>query len=75
MFRSEKAQTKSVESTYGRILAARAEWKSKQNFKLEDVQRGWGTQHTLTGKQAIAAYGAELTTSEIPKMFRNPPIF
>ncbi|CAF1441313.1 unnamed protein product [Adineta steineri] len=57
------------------MFLKRAEWKSKQNFKIDDIKKGLGAHNILTGKNALDAYGAEHTTSEIPEMFRNPPIF
>jgi hypothetical protein len=49
----------------------RAEWKSKQNFKLEDLQQGMGGQHTFKGERAEQFF-AEITgeISEIPEHFR-----
>jgi len=57
------------------LFLKRALWKSKQQYKLEEVQAGLGTHHTLTGHRAIAAYGGKKNTSVIPIMFRDPPAF
>lgn len=54
----------------------RAEWKSRQDFKQEDVQRGMGIQHQYRGEKAerffLDIVGA---VSEIPASFRSKPLF
>ena len=54
----------------------RAEWKSKQNFKLEDIQRGWGIQHAYSGDKAEKFFAAITgNISEIPSQYRSKPLF
>jgi hypothetical protein len=54
----------------------RATWKSKQKFKMEDLQRNWGTQHVLSGEKA-EQYFVDVpgNISEIPMKFRTKPLF
>ncbi len=54
----------------------RAEWKSKQNFKMEDIKSGMGVQHVYSGEKA-EAYFAEIvgTISEIPQQYRSKAFF
>jgi hypothetical protein len=57
------------------LFLKRALWKSKQQYKPEDVKARLGWHHTLTGDKAIAIYGGKQNTSLIPIMFRDPPAF
>ena len=54
----------------------RATWKSKQDFKKEDLERQWGTQHVLSGEKA-EKYFSEIAgnATEIPIQFRSKPFF
>jgi len=54
----------------------RAEWKSKQNFKLEDIKNGMGIQHAYSGDKAEKFF-AEIVgeISEIPAQYRSKPLF
>ncbi|CAF3657571.1 unnamed protein product [Adineta steineri] len=54
----------------------RAAWKSKQNFKMEDLQRSWGTQHVLHGEKAEEwFFSVSGIVSEIPRQFRSASLF
>ncbi|CAF1025959.1 unnamed protein product [Adineta steineri] len=54
----------------------RATWKSKQNFKMEDLQRSWGTQHVLHGEKAEEwFFSVSGIVSEIPRQFRSASLF
>ena len=53
----------------------RAEWKSKQNLKWDDIRRGWGIQLTYSGEKAEQFF-AEIVgeISEIPAQYRSKPL-
>lgn len=54
----------------------RAEWKSKQNFKVDDLKRGWGTQHAYRGEQAENFFKDIVgEISEIPARYRSAALF
>ena len=57
------------------IFLERMLWKNKQKFKVEDIERGMGFHHRLSGDQAIAAYTMNQNATVIPNMFRHPPVF
>ncbi|CAF1036084.1 unnamed protein product [Adineta steineri] len=54
----------------------RATWKSKQKFKVEDLQKGWGAQHVFRGHQAEEYFrNPSGTVSKIPRQFRTLTLF
>jgi hypothetical protein len=54
------------------IYMNRAEWKSKQNFKMEDLRAGMSVQHVYSGQKA-EEYFANIVgdISEIPEPYRS----
>jgi hypothetical protein len=54
----------------------RAEWKSKQNFNMNDVKAGRGYQHIYSGEKAEQFFATIVgDISEIPEQYRLKALF
>ena len=54
----------------------RSTWKSKQNLKMEDINRGWGVQQAYSGDKAEQFFARIVgETSEVPIRFRSMAFF
>ena len=54
----------------------RAEWKSRQNLKMDDIQKGMGVQQAYRGEQAEKFFVQIVgSISEIPKQYLEQPPF
>ncbi len=54
----------------------RAEWKSKQNFKMDDLKKGMGIQHVYSGQKAEKFFAQIVgNISEIPEQYRSKALF
>ena len=54
------------------IYMNRAEWKSKQNLKMDDIRAGMGVQHAYSGQRAEQFFANIVgNISEIPEQYRS----
>jgi len=54
----------------------RAEWKSKQNFKMDDLKKGMGVQHVYSGEKAENFFAQIVgNISEIPEQYLSKALF
>ena len=54
----------------------RAEWKSRQNLKMEDIKQGLGVQQAYRGEKAEKFFARRVgATSVIPEQYRSTPLF
>ena len=54
----------------------RAEWKSRQNLKMDDIQRGLGVQQAYRGERAEQFFAETVgPTSLIPDEYRSAKFF
>lgn len=54
----------------------RAEWKSRQNLKMDDIEKGMGVQQSYRGAKAEEFFSKIVgTITEVPSQYRYPPAF